>query len=232
MSCLQKLLDKVGFCSKDFLFIIGDVVDRNEDGGVQILKWLMLQPNVQLLLGNHEDFLLMNKWIFSEVTSDNVDDLDSRKLSYLANWQWNGGDVTIEALRKESPEVRADIIDYLEDCPLYETLTAGGKRYVLVHGGLGNFSKDKPLEEYTVNELLWERPSFSKRYDPENYTVIVGHTPTFAFSMKNMNRMIKSDCGWWDIDTGAAAETGRPMLLCLDNLKEYYIEENGDITVI
>ena len=38
--------------------------------------------------------------------------------------------------------------------------------------------------------------------------------------------MIKTD-SWWNIDTGAAMEGGRPMLLCLDNGKSYYIDDKG-----
>lgn len=30
----KMLLDKSGFCEDDFLYILGDVVDRNNDGGV------------------------------------------------------------------------------------------------------------------------------------------------------------------------------------------------------
>ena len=40
--------------------------------------------------------------------------------------------------------------------------------------------------------------------------------------------MIKAD-SFWNIDTGAAMEEGRPMLLCLDTLKEYYLTEDGKV---
>ena len=52
------LLNKAGFCEGDFLYIIGDIVDRNGDGGIATLKWLLYQPNAQLILGNHEAMLL------------------------------------------------------------------------------------------------------------------------------------------------------------------------------
>jgi serine/threonine protein phosphatase 1 len=50
---LKILLEKAGFCEDDFLYILGDVIDRNGDGGVAILRWLLSRPNVQLILGNH-----------------------------------------------------------------------------------------------------------------------------------------------------------------------------------
>ena len=54
LSKLRQLLQKVHFCDGDWLYILGDVIDRENDGGVEILQWLLVQPNVQLLLGNHE----------------------------------------------------------------------------------------------------------------------------------------------------------------------------------
>ena len=51
-------LKKANFGEDDFLYILGDVIDRNGDGGVGILRWLLSQPNVQLILGNHEAMLL------------------------------------------------------------------------------------------------------------------------------------------------------------------------------
>ena len=47
---LKMLLDKADFGEDDFLYILGDVVDRNNDGGVEILEWLLSQYNVQLIL--------------------------------------------------------------------------------------------------------------------------------------------------------------------------------------
>ena len=227
--CLKKFLDKVQFSDRDWLYIIGDVCDRHNKGGVDILYWLLLQSNVQLILGNHESFILGNRWLFSEVCDENLDSLNERNMSLLSTWQSNGGDVTIENLSKLSPETRQDILDYLDDCPLVETVHVNGRNYVLAHGGLGHYSKSKKLSDYTAEEILWERPTMVTSYDPENYTVIVGHTPTCAYGERYRNRMIKSAHGWWNIDTGAALDDGYPMLLCLDNLKEYYFENNETI---
>lgn len=38
---LKILLEKAGFCENDFLYILGDVIDRNGDGGVGILRWVV-----------------------------------------------------------------------------------------------------------------------------------------------------------------------------------------------
>ena len=228
--CLKKLLEKACFSDQDWLYIIGDVIDRHNKGGVDILYWLLLQSNVQLILGNHENFILENRWLFSEVSDENLDSLNERNMSRLSTWRSNGGDVTIENLSRLSPETRQDILDYLDDCPLVETVRVNGRNYVLAHGGLGHYAKSKRLSDYTPKEILWERPSMMTVYDPINYTVIVGHTPTCAYGERYRNRMIKSDQGWWNIDTGAALADGHPMLLCLDTLKEYYMEDDGSVT--
>lgn len=65
---LKKLLKKANFSSDDFLYILGDIIDRNGDGGVGILLWLLEQVNVQLILGNHETMLLSCDFVFDEIT--------------------------------------------------------------------------------------------------------------------------------------------------------------------
>ena len=134
----------------------------------------------------------------------------------------------MKALSQESQETRQDILDYLVDCPLIESVSVGDKNYVLVHSGLGNYSQSKKMRDYSMDELLWDRPCLETKYNPDGYTVIFGHTPTSFYAEHFKNRMIKTD-SWWDIDTGAAMEDGRPMLLCLDNGKEYYINETGNV---
>ena len=228
MDCLEKLLAHVNFSDNDWLYIIGDVIDRNANGGVDILKWLLVQPNVQLIMGNHELMLLSNRWLFEKINDDNLNVLNSNNMSLLNHWKRNGGDVTMKALKKESAETRQDILDYLDDCPFYESVSIGDRNYLLVHGGLGQYAPDKKMSEYTPSDLVWTRPGLETVYDPQKYIVIIGHTPTVFYSDRYENRMIKTD-SWWNIDTGAAAPTGRPMLLCLDTGKEYYIENDGSV---
>ena len=61
------MLERVGFNDSDFLWVLGDVIDRGPDG-IKILKWLMAQPNAQLILGNHEAMLLACDFLFEEIT--------------------------------------------------------------------------------------------------------------------------------------------------------------------
>ena len=80
MDKFLRLLKQADFSDDDFLYIIGDVVDRNGDGGVQMLLWLMEQPNAQLILGNHEAMLLACDFLFDDITEDSIDSFNSEKI--------------------------------------------------------------------------------------------------------------------------------------------------------
>ena len=215
------LLDRAGFSEADYLFVLGDVIDRGSDG-VRLLRWMAEQPNVELLLGNHEAMLLGCGFVFDEVTDDSLDRLDTEKLLMLQSWLRNGAEPTLKGLRrllKTAPEVLEGILDYLRDAPLYDTVEAGGRTYVLVHGGLENFSPGRPLDSYAPAELLWARPAMDTRYF-RGATTVFGHTPTEYFGEEYRGRAVKTD-SWICIDTGAAAG-GSPMVLRLDDLREFY----------
>lgn len=212
------LLDKAGFGKDDFLYILGDVVDRNGDGGVETLNWLMYQTNVQLILGNHEAMLLACSFVFDEITEDSIESLTAEKIDMLTRYQLDGGDITLKAMQKLPKETQQDILDYLRDCPLYETVNAGGKDFILVHAGLGNFDPNKQIEDYTTEELLWSWPELTDIYYKDKITVF-GHTPTFSFGDEYEGKIIKTDT-WIDIDVGAGF--GRePVMVRLEDMREY-----------
>ncbi len=217
---IKELLKSANFSDDDFLFVLGDVIDRGEYG-VELLKWMMLQPNVELILGNHEALLLSCDFLLDEVTEESIDALNKEKLSLLSTWQFNDGDVTIKALAKESPETRTDIVDYIREAPYYDSVRVNGRDYLLVHGGLANYSEGKEIDDYTPDELIWARPDYNENYSADFITV-VGHTPTIRYGLQNKGRIFKTNT-WWDIDTGGVSGS-MPMLLCLDNEKEYYLE--------
>ena len=218
--CLLALLKKVNFQESDWLYIIGDVIDRNSNGGVDILKWLLYAPNAELILGNHEAMLLSNSWIFEEITDNSLNMLDSEKLHMLSEWQKNGAQNTIAALSKEDLDTRQDILEYLREAPLYDSVSIGGKNFLLVHGGLGNYRDDRPINDYAPDELLLERPYPETRYS-NDYITVIGHTPTNYYSSEYRGKILKTDT-WVDIDTGAANGLS-PSLLRLDDMAEFYL---------
>ena len=218
MDRFNKLLERGGFGENDFLYIIGDVLDRNGDGGVGILLWLLEQYNVQLILGNHEAMLLSCDFVFDEITEDSVDSITGEKLGLVNNYILNGGDVTLKALRSLSMEQQQDILDYLRDCPLFEAVTAGGRDYVLVHSGFDNFDKNRKISNYSADELIWAWPELTDEYFEDIHTVF-GHTPTGNFDQNYDGRILKTRT-WTCIDCGAGYGN-EPMLLRLDDYEEF-----------
>lgn len=217
----RRHLDRAGFGETDFLFILGDVIDRGEYGA-ELLLWLTGQPNMQLILGNHEALMLACDFLFQEVTEESLERLNAEQLTLMESWLLNGGGPTIDGLRTllhRDPELVEGILDYLRDAPLYEFVDVGEKSYVLVHGGLGNFAPDKPLDDYDPEELLMDRPALTDRYFEDALTIF-GHTPTEFYGQEYKGRMLRTDT-WLCIDTGAALG-GSPMLLRLGDEKAFY----------
>lgn len=186
----KKLLRKAEFSDKDFLYILGDVIDRNGDGGVEMLCWLLEQPNVQLILGNHEAMLLSCAFVFDEITENSIEGMTEEKIGLLNNYMLNGGDVTLKALRKlkkNSPDTVLDILDYLRDAPLYEAITAGENDFLLVHSGIDHFNKNKKLSQYSADDFLWAWPSLNDEYF-EDILIVFGHTPTMSFGKRTQEK--------------------------------------------
>ena len=223
ISDLKALLKRANFSESDWLYILGDVIDRQNDGGVEILCWLLEQPNVQLILGNHEAMLLSCNFVFEEISEESIAGFTKENLELLQNYTKNGGDVTLKALRElmtSSPETLTDILDYLREAPLYETVSVGGRDFLLVHSGIDNFDKDKKLSDYSADDFIWAWPEITDRYFDDIITVF-GHTPTMAYDHMNKGKILRTET-WIDIDVGVPYGNS-PALLRLDDLKEFYL---------
>ena len=213
-------LKKSGFTEKDFLVIIGDVIDRGSDGA-RILEWIIEQDNVELLLGNHELMMLKCEFAFMEINEGTVQSITSEKMRSLKNWAKNGAEPTLTGLSKLPREKLLRIVEYLKGCSYYEDVKIGNRRFVLVHGGIPDYRKGKPLNRYDPYDLVWHRPSLDEVYDGD-FTVILGHTPTWHYGDRYKGRMIKTK-SWINIDTGVAFGLD-PMLLRLDDMQAFYIK--------
>ena len=222
LKAFRKLLKKAGFRDEDELYVLGDVIDRHGDGGVETLLWMMEQPNITLLKGNHEAMLLAADFLFEDISDEAADKLTYDQVNAMAHWMQNGAQPTLDslqALHQKAPDTLYDLLDYLRDAPLYAAVTAGDRDFILTHAGLGSFRPGRKLAQYAPDDLLWHRPVADERYFPD-ITVIFGHTPTQFYADGKAGRMYRTDT-WIDIDTGAAGD-GAPMVLRLDDLKPFY----------
>lgn len=215
----QRLLERAGFSDGDTLYILGDVIDRRNDGGIELLCWIMKQRNITMLLGNHEDMLCGCEFALGEVSDDSISGINVKSMSMLKNYLNNGGDVTVEALNAAGDKKTKLVMDYLWSLPLYKEIEIKDKKYVLVHAGLGGFAPSKKLSEYSKFDLIWTRPSYCDRYY-EDKTVIFGHTPTVYYGSEFAGKILHRPT-WIDIDTGAAYGKDAAVLR-LDDMNEFY----------
>ena len=218
---LIQLLEKISFSEQDTLYVLGDVLDRGPNP-IKVLLKMMEMPNIIPIAGNHEMMgLACLRFLMKEVTDENISELTEKMLELLREWQKNGSDTTMAEFLKLDKNAREDIIEYIEEFSTYEEVTINGTSYVLVHAGLGNFALDKPLYEYTLEELMWERADYEKTYFKDCY-VITGHTPTQNIKNNPKPGYIYQTHNHIAIDCGACFG-GRLAAYCLDTGEEFYV---------
>ena len=217
----KQMLKKIKFNNEDTLFVLGDIVDRGDDG-IKILLDMMKRPNVVPLLGNHEYMAYsVLKKLNVEITANNYNShLDSEAIEMYENWMFNGGITTSRAFAKLDRARRDSVIEYLGEFELYEELEVNGNTFVLVHGGLVGFEEDKELDEYDIHDIIWGRCDYARQYYKDKY-LVTGHTPTYNIDesckgkIYRQNNHIAIDCG--------AVFGGTLGCICLDTSEEFYV---------
>ena len=216
------MLEKIGFSKNDKLYILGDVVDRGANP-VEILWDIMDRDNVYPIMGNHDKMALdiMRKLLEDVMDDDNGGQLDDECYFALMEWEYNGAAPTIEQFQNLSDEERFELLDYIATFAPYKVVNINDKKYILVHAGLGNFDKDKSLDDYDISDLSFIRFDYERQYyDDENTYIVTGHTPTSTITGKNeIYHSHNNIC----IDCGATFEGGRLACLCLDTMEEFYV---------
>ena len=100
----MSILKQINFSEKDELYIDGDVVDRGRDG-IKILQYMMMQPNIYPIIGNHEYALMqVLDFVTQEITEDSISKIDEKTLQNIIEYQNIGGQVTLDEFHKLSKE--------------------------------------------------------------------------------------------------------------------------------
>ena len=214
------LLEKINFGEKDTLYVLGDVVDRGPEP-IKVLQYMMSKKNIVPIMGNHDLVALNLLPKVNKALAENNGMLDDNLSQLLQVWISDGGQTTLADFCRLGEEQRRSVIEYLKEFTLLDAFDAGDKSFVLVHAGLGNYSPEKKLSEYTDDDLLFCRPNPSEQYfDDESIYTVMGHTPTLYFSGKpeiyKNGRNIFIDCG-------ACNPKGRLACLCLETFEEFYV---------
>ena len=216
----KDLLKQAAFCDEDTLFVLGDVLDKGDEP-IRLLQDMSMRPNVIPILGNHEYMAVtVLQDMMQEITEETCTTLLSPDfMSSYGYWINDGGDTTLKQFLKLKQDEREALLEYLEEFSLYEEISVGGRDYVLVHAGIEPYVEGKPIEEYTLHELIFKSPEGRESYFKDK-TVIYGHTPTFARGEEYDSKVFFGE-GKINIDCGAVY--GKPLALyCLDNGKCYY----------
>ena len=210
----HKLLDQIHFSSEDHLYILGDVIDRGQDG-IALLLEIMATSNMTLLLGNHEHMML--QYFSPEATETEI-----------RRWNKNGNTPTRDAFLTLDPESKMRIMEYLQSLPTHMEVIVGGIIYYLVHGFPGE----------NVHDEVWHRPAMTDCNPISGTTLIIGHTPVLylletkenrehrmaEMIHKNEHPAILHTSGFIDIDCGCSLEDPIKTLGCLrlDDMAEFY----------
>lgn len=214
----QRLLQIIRFREEDTLYIIGDCVDKG-DAPMELLKDMMSRPNVVPLMGNHDLEALVILRKLEEVQPGGAEP-DAAFAESVKDWLTDGGQTTLNGFLELPPEERRDILEYLKTFMPYLEIEAGGKKYLLIHGGLEPFVPGQRIEDYDILQLLLSRPDYEKRYFQDRYT-ITGHTPTPVIQKKNQGTVIRKN-NHLAIDCGCVYGY-RLAAVCLETGREYYV---------
>lgn len=230
-SKFKTMLKKIKFTDNDYLYILGDVIDRGPQP-IPLLIDIMSRENITLLMGNHE---LMFYEAYNYPNSKNT-----------ATWLRNGGEITAYQFEQLSGNDKTDILKYIYSLPVVLTnVQVNDKYYYFAHAGLinhKNIRKKENLASLNRKDLInsvWDRsyPYLNINKHPayeelKNHIFICGHTPTFFLYIKenpaitpghifycNKRHYINVDCGCAFIKS---ERNGRLGCLCLDTGEEYY----------
>ena len=226
---VRAMLETISFAPDDTLYVLGDVLDRGPDG-FKILLDMAQRPNAFNLMGNHEamalDALACILGAVQKRQKHGENILSEEEAETIDLWFCNGGELSLADFLRLNEKEAQIVWDYMRNMPLYKEVEAGGKRFVLVHWGLGNFAPSRPLDDYAPEEILWCRPDLDAAYFPDKI-LIFGHTPTRLLYRQigeqelpdrifHRGTMIGVDCG--------CACAGRALgCLCLDTMEEFVV---------
>ena len=214
----HEILEKISFSAEDILYILGDIGDRNE-GGIQIFKEIMDEPNIHMLMGKHEQMML------DAIVSPEAICLNGNETNEQL-WFRNGGSITKKEFRDEPEELQQRILHYIKGLPLNISLEVDGTKYLLVHGMptcmFGKYGRDyDDIAEFAV----WERIEGWMKVEFPADVMICGHTPTWYYRDENPMRICSVRENVYDIDCGCASGEeygGRLACLRLEDMKAFY----------
>ena len=247
-STYLKLLEKIKFSDKDYMYVVGDVVDRGRYG-VKIIQDIMKRKNVELILGNHELMMIDAIQYMKQNKAANKKNSNEMGEAFTPVDLWfhpaNGGRTTYNAYSKLEEKEQNKILNYLKSLRLIKRVTIGETTYHISHSysvgykfGDELFYKDAVADAESIvwDSLLDDRPPVdmieSEWFAYYNDTYIFGHVFTQRLGcMDDKGRgMIckivrRGGINVIDIDCGMALNSKSSRIGCyeLETGKEIYM---------
>lgn len=178
---LRKLVEeKIRPEKADFIFFLGDYIDRGPDskGVIDYIMSLEAQNiNIRPIKGNHEEYLL--------IALDKEKELKRRYFffneenPYFREWLTHGGGITLKSFGvKKFTQIPLKYFDWIKKLQNFYL----EEKYVIVHAGL-NFTLKDPFEDH--HAMLWARSFEAAPEKIGNRKIIHGHVPVSLDFMKS-----------------------------------------------
>ena len=147
----------------DYLYFLGDAVDRGPDG-VRIMQEILDRPNTTYIQGNHEQMML-----------DGLCGNDDA----IALWTYNGGWPTQKVIANMPDEGVESLLQEINALPFYAEYTnPDGIRIIMTHSGY-------TLDMNDWHKMIWDRTHYYKEgMIPVNTLIVHGHTPPLVFAVQ------------------------------------------------
>ncbi len=173
-----KGLSEIHFSEGDFLWCLGDMIDRGPDG-IRLLEHIMNHDNMDLLIGNHE-------LMFLNSVDESGKAISNGKDAYL--WlDANGGETTFYQYKKLAENDRNKLLDWLRKRFVVRRENIGEYSYCLPHSFYNPRCENKRYCELTYRDVwnitwssIWRDDPFTKAmdiYSNYDFTFVCGHVP-------------------------------------------------------
>ncbi len=211
----MRLLDEIKFSGGDELYVCGDIVDKGAQS-VRLLRFLLGEPGVRCVLGNHEYAFLTYYWALMKASPSDFDEV----LEKLRGWFPGDGRL-----------LGWDEVDGLEALPLY----IEEEQFVCVHAGLPLDGENRLVPPGSAREavLLEDRNFMRPQVVPrEGKCVCFGHTPTryvcgedriLAYARDGRRGETVDDFYKIHLDTGVWL-SGTLGCFCIDDCTAHYVK--------
>ena len=208
-----QMLVKINFSKDDELYLLGDVIDRGPLP-ITLLLYILQQPNIILLMGNHEKMMI-------DALSDTGEWGDHAR--YL--WENNGAESTKKEFSLLGKKQQKELLKKLNCLQYYCIVEKNGFKYLLSHSGVAmRDTLESAIEsDVATGRILWNREDILFWKNKSDTIMIHGHTPSWRWhpELKSViyryenGKKINIDCG--------CAQNRVLGCLCLDTMEEFYV---------